>query len=794
LIQQKTAGNNLSTAFAVEEIKSAHSIEEAYQILNNTRISDSINQYYNHIWAHLKNLLSQIMPNKICPESYVACPLLLMNGRVNTRILTQALQRNISKADWSLLLDHLYPLVIPTNSPDEYTLFHNDFRIYLQSIVYQYKQRYEELAYDLAKYLLENDEGLISYVLGIPLLKHANKVDDIPKYFGTGFVINALAEGISQQRLDDFARDAYQAACANQDIEGYRNVYFALKTIYQHRSYFEYFEREYICLDYPEIEQVDIAEIRTLPISKENLHEYEKVLSLCNKLYSSSRSDSCSRAIGLYNMWFGHLTPLSFISLAEDETGEDDWALKATDVGIMLQHWGHTAAFIERPALKVETDESYLKTYAVMLWGDEYFKCCLDNEKHDLAIAAVQAGVVSRSCVTEKLEQILYDGATDTYKPILQRITYDDENPAEHLLSLAMQVTCCCHFIPKDTATAFSGVNKHIYDASCFELILKAFLQGRLSNGLDDDMVIQAADTLCKGLEKDQRSKEQAIHLARTSALLGKHYWDTDTVSDKLNGYVVWFLTASLYRPYDYSKACHFILYVLLNSKPSSYFAKQKEFLNALHIHLFESRQLGMYYKTHILDFYVQHNMLENIREYIFALYGANCEAISAMENRVDIHRKFSPYGNLVEPEMMQKFSVQLKWDVVGYLGHDEYAMCSPSELFELITKRVPSDWKDLGNILYCQSQIADKSSNKASYQIRANIAEAAAHCSLTDYWELRTWHDDFRLDPDLIIRAIVGAIQRTTTTDDLISLWLLGCGISSWYVPDDHQNAVVRM
>ena len=385
-IHEKTAGNNLSVAFVVEEIKNTASLDEAYQTLRAPHISDNVNQYYDHIWSHLKEALGQIMDNRVYPESFIACPLLLLNGRVNTRILSQALQLGLSKTDWTLLLKRLRPLVIPTDTPDEYALFHNDFRVYLQSIVYQYTERYEEIAYTLAKYLLENDEGLISYVLGIQLLKHANKTEDIPKYFNTSFVINALAEGVSYTRLDAFAHDAYHAACKKRDFDGYCNVYLAIKTLYQHYSYYEYFGREYLCLDFPEIEQLDINEIRSLPITKDNLDEYEVVLSLCQKLYASKRHDGQARAMNLYNMWFAQYTPLSFLALIRDDLENEEFSLKASNVGILLQHWGQLGATIRTPAKHFETDESFIENYAVTLWGDEYFCRCIEDKQYDLAI------------------------------------------------------------------------------------------------------------------------------------------------------------------------------------------------------------------------------------------------------------------------------------------------------------------------------------------------------------------------------------------------------------------------
>ena len=88
------------------------------------------------------------------------------------------------------------------------------------------------------------------------------------------------------------------------------------------------------------------------------------------------------------------------------------------------------------------------------------------------------------------------------------------------------------------------------------------------------------------------------------------------------------------------------------------------------------------------------------------------------VEDKAEMHMRFSMYGELVHPELIQKFSSQLKWDVVGYMGYKEYAMHAPLDSFRIISEAVPARWKDLGADLYCQSEIADYSSKP---NIRAN-------------------------------------------------------------------------
>jgi len=68
--------------------------------------------------------------------------------------------------------------------------------------------------------------------------------------------------------------------------------------------------------------------------------------------------------------------------------------------------------------------------------------------------------------------------------------------------------------------------------------------------------------------------------------------------------------------------------------------------------------------------------------------------------------------------------------------------------------------------------------------------SKAAVACGLSDYWELRAWNDDFRLSPDQIYHSLFEFISNATTASDLEALWLLSCGIHSWYTQDGRNGA----
>ena len=791
LIFQKTEGNNLSTVFAIEEIRPLDALENVVAKLQQGHIGGDIQQYYNHIWSHMKDELTKIMGGMLFPESIVACPILLMNGRVNTRILAAALNTGMSQTEWNMLLDRLYPLVGRLNDEGEYTLFHNDFRVFLMGVIHSYQQRYEDIALSLAEYLLQNNEGLLSCVMGIPLLQCARKETLIPQYFTTEFVINALAEGVSKERLDEFAHLSYDAACRNRDYVGYRNTYLAVKTLYQHKRYFEDFDKEYIPKDYPEISAIDICEIRALPIAKDNLDEFNRVLNRCCKLYSSDTEKHKERALGLYHTWFREYSPISFLPLCADTVSEENaWEIRSTETGFFLQHWGTAAAKLNIPVPSIKKDLSDCEWYAVFSFGEQYFNCCIEQQKCELARQAMRNGYVNQPTFAEKLEEIYYSGATHQFSGALTRVEQSPENPSWNLLALCMKVTCDPTFTPDQDVIDGAPIIKRVYDQTSFTLVLKGFLLGCINRDTDDETLISLADGYCAEIEGGDTEKGQSAFLVRAAVLLGKYYWVDNPKSAKFEGCAEWLLSASLRRSMDYSKARRFLLYTLLHSKAAQMLGGTESFIDALRISLFDIDMLGMFYKTSILEFLVKQNRHEIIKEYINALYGENCSKISLEENKADMHERFRPYGEIVEPELMQQFTEQLKWAVVGYLGYKEYAMHAPLECFEIIAKEDPSRWKDLGAQLLEQSEIAEMSSNHAGYEIKNCITETAALCGIADYWELRKWSDEFRLNPDQIYHSLFEFIKIASNQEDLQAIWILSCGIHSWYTQSERLGA----
>ena len=795
-IYEKTEGNNLSTVYAIEEIKHLNSIDDIICKLNSSGINADVQQYYSHIWNHAKSEILKMGIPAAFPESIIASPILLMNGRVNLNVISEALkQYKLSKTDWEIALKNLYPLIIPTSNYGEYSLFHNDFRVFLMGIISGYNERYEEIASLLAMHILEGEkDNILKYVLGIPLLKCAKRTDLIPNYITPEFIIGALAEGISKQRLDDYLHLSYFSACQNHNLEGLLNTYLSIKTLHQHIRYYEYYEREYVPFDFPETDSIDIAEVRALPLNLENLFEYENVLDLCKKLYISNQGDCITRAFGLYKKWFGDLSPYDFLQLYKERKQDDEYSqLRTDEIGVLLQKWGETIARLNIAPPSITTPDNELEASAIDLVGESYFDTCIKYEAFTNAIAAINQHYIFESVFCDKLEDFLYSGNAYLVKSYLPRVSDNPNKPSSRLLALALLVMCenSDDIICGEDLKTHSQI-KHIYEETSFSIVLRSFLIGFSDRLYDDKIVLEDIKICTSLLEEREKPLIQMKELSKLAGLLGKYYWNEEgSISYELINSVFHFLVTEAFRIFDHFKSIKFLIYTILFSPIGEVLSTNKEFFEKLKYYLFEVENIGMYYKTLILEYLKKHNKNEIIKKYILELYGENCSKINLLENKVEMHNIFKPYGELVYPDLMQKFSSDLKWDVVGYTGNKEYIMQAPYELFNILSSTNPDIWHSQGQRLFVQSSIAKVSNNRYYEDINETIEKAAINCGIDDYWKLTDCNNEFKLNAELIICAILELVNRAKSSKDLELLWIFNLGINSWYTQEDRLGAL---
>ncbi|SET23450.1 AAA domain-containing protein [Oceanobacillus limi] len=789
-IYEKTQGNNLSVAFAVEEAKYCDTIEDFKRILDEKYVSGDITNYYSHIWKYVTDYLNKKSLGFPFPDKVLASAIILLNGRVNTNILSKAINLDLHKEDWDELLELLFPLVQKTSN-NEYALFHNDFRVFLMANNSS-GAKYRSIAFQLADYFMRDNYSLQSLNNSIPLLISSERKDLIPEVFSVEFVIHSLANGLSRKKLQEFASTAYQSAIESRDWEKYHSVYLAINTMYQHFRYYEYYEKEYKLQDKSYVKTLSSYELRSVELKQENLDSYSNMLKFCADLLSYEDSISYSRANSTYNLWMKDLTPTSFIRTIMSENNS------VWDQGILdeiITNWAYLSVKFNEGFTKIDNvQQADDEIHANLLFNDTYFEKLIKMNETEKALDIIYNGGVSYRCIEKNLKNIIFNNQVEKYNGILERIAEKREISNDVLLAHVSLIIN--NRIPPMIDLKKLEKIKYITNDTSFKAVLLSIIVGYQEFNKDILVGLGIINNLIQEIEKRDEDKDYNYlrNLTRHGFLLGRairesnHKENVNTREHIVKSYkdFMEYETRGV-RTFDFNEGFKILLYISLNQSNLLTTIEMDYLCDLLRTHLFERNQLGMHYKAIVLDFLIKNKKNDIVQEYLFELYGKNGEKLFIESNYEETHECFKKYGEVVIPELMDEIDKKLKWDAVSYVDHKEYALWPLLKYCKKLFEKYPNEWQSRGLELYKLSNIADiKGSNRASYDIQKESANAAAKCGITDIWNLRQQDEKFRFSLDIQYDQLNDLVENSTDIENIASIWILSCGILSWYNQED--------
>ena len=184
---------------------------------------------------------------------------------------------------------------------------------------------------------------------------------------------------------------------------------------------------------------LDISEVRSLPLSEQTIGEYTNVLKLCVKLYLNNEK---KRSIELFNRWFSQLTPFSFVQfMKSDETIAGNYITVNNKIRNVINDFGETTAFLklEPPLIEKAVNDDQKK--AVSIFGKAYFDYCIGHGLLDFAIIAIQRGYVMVNCFFGQLDNIYYNGYTDKFANYLLKAKDYKNEETTNFFPVAMYAT-----------------------------------------------------------------------------------------------------------------------------------------------------------------------------------------------------------------------------------------------------------------------------------------------------------------------------------------------------------------
>ena len=683
-IYEKTQGNNLSVVFVIEELKRIVNIEDALKLLDLGHVSGDVEQYYVHIWNYLKSKIQELGLQINFPDIIVASVILLLNGRIRTDILDDALKDiGLSKNDWDYVFDSLYPVIKKSEKDNSYYVFHNDFRVFLMGIIKRNKTKFRDMSYKMAMYFVnDSDESLERYVNIIPLLCCAEREDIIPQIFTTEFVIGALAAGISRKLLERYAQQAYQNVCRNKNWNEFHDVYLAICTIKQHYLYFEYYDMDYVVSDMSAMQQIYPFEIVSKKLSLGTLDEFFDVLTFVNHLIKDGGDKHRSRISTVYDLWFNSLLPQQAITilLKDEGTSEDVW--DTNRIIDFMRAWGKTAAFLEKYECLIENVQEGEGEQELLAFNDAFFDYYFYTKKYNQAIEIVQTANVTYDCIESKIFQMMEEGSVKEYKEIIQVLAKSNR---KNSLSKLACVLCLLHERDNVDLTNLSlNYNiKYMSDDETFKVVVESILEAARDRKNDINIICGHLLRRIQVEEKDYNKKERAYlkMLLRVCAVIGRHIVNNFNLEEGEKRIIQTFFETYIFRTFDFSKAYRTIAYCMCNMKCISVSLGEKVYANMIKEALFNYSNLGQYCKTIYLRYLKEIGYFEIIKEYFSELYGQDGSRLVTHDQYKDMFFHFYDFAVDVFPELCRDIRDKMKWNVVGYTGHKEYALDGPTTI-----------------------------------------------------------------------------------------------------------------
>ena len=789
-IFDKTQGNNLSVVFAVEEIKKSKDIDMALKFLDLSHVSGDVEQYYNYIWDYLRNKIREFGLSLNFPDTTIASAILLLNGRIKVDLLAKALKDiNLNSEEWSYIFDCLYPVIEKSEKDNTYFVFHNDFRVFLMGVVKKNQGKYKEISYKMARYFMNDaDEILEKYVNTIPLLNCAGKASLIPYVFSTEFVIGALANGVSRNMLNNYARQAYENVCKNRNWDEFHKVYLAISTLKQHYSYFEYYDMQYVVKDISYIQQIQSFEIMNKEFCDNNLDEFNVVLDFINRLIRDGGDKHYNRIDTTYNLWFGSITPLQAVQKLLNEVEEANILWRTNEIIKFMQNWGKASAFLDKYQYIPEEIPKGKGENELLEFNDAFFDYYFYEKDHKKANDLLKKVDITYKCVENKIFQMMKDGTVDLYIRLMQTLA---SSKNDGVLNRLAKILCMVHGEDKYEIKEISSYHDTIYigDDLTLELAVNSILEG-VRDQLSDISIICSHVFNKMKIEQNEYNKNGISYLKkmiRVCVVIGKHISINAKLNENEKRIIEDFMQTRVLRTFDFSKAYITIIYCLCNQQIIDISFENNELVNNIKMALFQYANLGQYCKTIFLNYLQRKDCFGIIREYFIELYGEDGSNLFSYEQYADLFYHYYDYAKEVIPDLCDEIEKKIKWNVVGYTGHKEYALEGPQIVLNELLKNNPELWEKEGIQLYNLSNIADiASGNRVSGRIEESINEAVIRRGVNDFWKWHHYDSKIAFSLDTLYSQIFYMIDQTRHDSQLLDIWLYSCGIQSWYRHDD--------
>ena len=315
LISKYAEGNTLAAIFAVHEASLEPVLFKLEKNLKDRKLSGNIHEYYRTIW---NSAISRIQTYFI--DYKVAGVFAFFNEPVNENKLYSIFpEERFSVSNWRNVLKDLHPLL--SEEAGNYTILHNDVRVFLSSIIEQDQDHVQEVYSNLTDYyiaLVEKNEAYYRDVFRF--MKASGRLDEFQQVYSPEFIIAAYVYGLELDAITEITLSILK------EVKGKKPI--------------NWIQMRLLAFGFMTLDQIEKSnyEIETNSFRRGNniipIHPFEcyvetpsswnntlvsDVLSLTEKLYQAGLID---RANGLFKRWFSEMTVSTIFGIVELQKDE----------------------------------------------------------------------------------------------------------------------------------------------------------------------------------------------------------------------------------------------------------------------------------------------------------------------------------------------------------------------------------------------------------------------------------------------------------------------------------------
>ncbi|MBN8457812.1 MAG: hypothetical protein J0M04_08235 [Verrucomicrobia bacterium] len=319
-----SGGNTLAVVFAIEEACASTSCEALRQRLENRRIGQGLRHYYDSIWNYA--LRGDDQRHYVGVETALSGSLCQAREPLSGDYLASAFRGlNYSSDFWHLILVKLGPLIIQDGFG--FRVLHNDVRVFLGNRLGE--QSPAERAWVsnclATHYLAPESNRQVAHASLFELLRHAGRKSECARVFTVEWVFEAAALGRPFREVEDQARAALAASLELRDWDVLHELACAVETMGRWENHQRHVTAEDEALGAVPEAFFPPSELVVQSLDAWTVTILQQVTSDANRIV---KAGAAPRAIAIMDRWF---SGLAFNEIVDhvypnvDDASERDW-------------------------------------------------------------------------------------------------------------------------------------------------------------------------------------------------------------------------------------------------------------------------------------------------------------------------------------------------------------------------------------------------------------------------------------------------------------------------------------